>query len=81
VSPTTTEPVALDVREQWALGHLEPALAEAVARNRPVAVEHLETSLTQRELVALASRLCRSEGENVAVLASPSGRGVFFVPM
>ena len=81
MSTITTEPVALDVREEYVLGHLRPALAEATRRNRPVGVESNETSLTTSELVALAGRLCRHEGVNVAVVASPTERGVILVPL
>ena len=81
MSMITLDPVALDIREQRVLGYLRPALDEAVARNRPVGVDHLETSLTTRELVALAGRLCRHESMNVAVVASPTNRGVILVPV
>jgi len=81
LSTITSERVALDVREEWVLGHLRPAVEEATRRNRPVGVEALDTSLTTSELVALAGRLCRHEGVNVAVVASPTERGVILVPL
>ena len=78
--PSPTEPLALGVREHAALDHLRPALADAVAHNRPVAVSALPKPLHQNELIALAVRLCRHEDVNVAVLAAPAS-GVLFVPV
>jgi hypothetical protein len=78
---TSTETAAFDRREQRVLGHLRPAIAEALRRNKPVAVAHLETSLTTKELIALATRVCRHDGANVAVVTSAAHRGVIFVPV
>jgi hypothetical protein len=80
MSATATEPLAFGVREQAALDHLRPALADAVARNRPVAVNTLPKPLDSDELVALAVRLCSAEQANVAVLPLPV-QGVIFVPV
>jgi hypothetical protein len=81
MSTITLDPIALDIREQRVLGYLRPALEEASRRNRPIGVEALDTSLTTSELVALAARLCRHEHKNVAVVASPTDRGVILVPL
>ena len=78
---TSTESVAFDRQEQRVIGHLRPAIAEALRRNKPVAVAHVETSLTPKQLVALATRVCRHDGANVAVVTSSAHRGVIFVPV
>jgi hypothetical protein len=77
---TVNQPIARGVREEAALHQLRPALADAIASNRPVAVQHLPRPLHQQELAELAVRLCRNEGVNAAVLPAP-GYGVLFVPV
>ncbi|HEY6961497.1 MAG TPA: hypothetical protein VI408_06360 [Gaiellaceae bacterium] len=77
---TTTaieEPLAFGVRENRALFPLRDALREALASNRPV---HVQTTLSQQELIRLAVRLCRYDNANVGVLAGP-GDGVILVPV
>ncbi len=81
VLPVYREPPALDVREEHALQYLRPALDSAVARNAPATAAWVPTSLSSRELVSLAVRLCRHVGVNVAVLAHPDRGGVIFTPL
>jgi hypothetical protein len=73
VSPTA--------RELRAFEQFGPALSEAVDCNRPAHVADLMTSLSGKELVALAARFARAQGANVAVLPTPTNRGVIFVPV
>ena len=81
MSATVAEPLTFDSRERAVLDYLYPALSAAVARNRPVRVDYVHTSLTQKELISLAGRLCRNEDANVAILASTAGNGLVFVPI
>jgi hypothetical protein len=78
---TARHAVAATIGERRALDHFHPAVAEALDRGRPVVVDHLQTPLDQRELINLAVRLCLHEQAKLAVLPSPSGRGVIFVPV
>jgi hypothetical protein len=73
VSPT--------LRELRALEQFGPALSQAVERGRPAHVADLTTSLCGKELIELAARLVRTEGASVAVLPTPTNRGVIFVPV
>jgi hypothetical protein len=73
VSPT--------LRELRALEQFGPALTEAVDCGRPAHVADLTTSLCGKELVDLAARFARTEGARVAVLPTPTNRGVIFVPV
>ncbi len=74
---TIQEPLAFGVRENRALFPLREALRAALATNRPA---HVQTTLSQRELLRLAVRLCRYDDANVGVLAGP-GQSVILVPV
>ncbi|HVU77662.1 MAG TPA: hypothetical protein VHC67_08770 [Gaiellaceae bacterium] len=67
--------------ERRLIARLEPALREAVDRGRPVHVEKLHTLLPHRTVIQLAARLCLHVEAKLAVLPTPSGRGVIFVPV
>lgn len=73
--------VTSNARESQALAYLRPALDEAVAKGRPVSADWVPTSLTSRELVSLAVRLCSDAGARAAVLANPLRNGVTFTPL
>jgi hypothetical protein len=70
-----------DARENKAISRLVPALDEAVASGRPIAVELFQTTLSNRQLVALAVDLCKRAEVNVAVLADGTQRALTFVPL
>jgi N-acetylglucosamine kinase-like BadF-type ATPase len=70
-----------DARENKAIARLVPALDEAVASGRPIAVELFQTSLDNRQLVALAVDLIKRAEMNVAVLADGTQKALTFVPL
>jgi UDP:flavonoid glycosyltransferase YjiC (YdhE family) len=72
---------AWDNRVNRALAVLCPALDRALATGKSTVVTSFPTSLTQRELIALAVDLCRRSGSNAAVLAGQDARSFTFVPL
>ena len=70
-----------DAGENKAIARLVPALDEAVASGRPIAVELFQTSLDNRQLVALAVDLIKRAEVNVAVLADGTQKALTFVPL
>jgi hypothetical protein len=70
-----------DARENKAIGRLVPALDEAVASGRPIAVALFQTSLNNRQLVALAVDVIKRAEVNVAVLADGTQKALTFVPL
>lgn len=72
---------AWDARVNRAIDLLCPALDRAVATGRSELVSPFPTSLTQRELIAIAVDLCKRSGANAAVLAGQDARSFTFVPL
>jgi len=71
---------AWDTRVNKALDVLCPALDRAIATGKSTVVT-FPTSLTQRELIAIAVDLCKRSGANAAVLAGQDTRSFTFVPL
>ena len=71
---------AWDARVNRALEVLCPALDRALSTGKSTVVS-FPTSLTQRELIALAVDLCKRSGSNAAVLAGQDTRSFTFVPL
>jgi len=70
-----------DARENKAITRLIPALDEAVASGRPIPVELFETSLSNRQIVALAVDVIKRAEVNVAVIADGTHKALTFVPL
>jgi hypothetical protein len=70
-----------DAGENKAIGRLVPALDEAVASGRPVAVDRFPTSFNGRQLVAIAVDVVKRAEVNVAVLAGAGHKALTFVPL
>ena len=71
---------AWDTRVNKALDVLCPALDRAIATGKSTVVT-FPTSMTQRELIAVAVDLCKRSGANAAVLAGQDTRSFTFVPL
>jgi hypothetical protein len=67
--------------ENKAIARFVPALDEAVASGRPIAVDRFPTTFDSRQLVALAVDVVRRAGVNVAVLAGAGHKALTFVPL
>ena len=67
--------------ENKAIARFVPALDEAVASGRPIAVDRFPTTFDSRQLVALAVDVVKRAEVNVAVLAGAGQKALTFVPL
>ena len=84
VTGTVLDPEAyftFDASENRAIAQLLPALDAAVRTGNASDVVVRDTAKSRAELVAIAIRLCKQSGSNVAVVQKPAGRELSFVPL
>ena len=70
-----------NARDSVALSYLRVGLDDALATGQSGRVRWIPTSHEPRELVSLATALCKSRGANVLVLGGELKEGVTFVPL
>jgi hypothetical protein len=70
-----------DAGENKAIARLVPALDEAIASGRPVAVDRFPTTFNNRQLVAIAVDVVKRAEVNVAVLGDGTQKVLTFVPL